>query len=118
MLLHACSRGCAQVRGDHDDSIRARRAFFESGGYQSQRDTVSAEVARALAPLAVPPSARGRSERRTLHVLDAGTGEGAFLGDVASTLSHGVCAAAATARSCMNHTNVQVERSASLKVSY
>jgi len=83
------SRSAARgVRGDHDDSIRARRAFFESGGYQSQRDTVSAEVARALAPLAVPPSARGRSERRTLHVLDAGTGEGAFLGDVASTLSH------------------------------
>ena len=64
-------RKTATARGDSDDCIRARRSFFDAGGYASQVRAVAAETLQALA---VQPRAGGEQ-----NVLDAGCGEGAYL---------------------------------------
>ena len=71
-LLHTgrLSRKGAQ-RGDSDASIRARRSFFDLGGYAEQVAAVASAVVDAL-----PPS------QEPLNILDAGCGEGRYLREV------------------------------------
>ena len=64
-------RKTATAQGDSDASIRARRSFFDAGGYAAPVRAVAAETLRALVS---QPRAGG--ER---NVLDAGCGEGAYL---------------------------------------
>ena len=63
----------ASGRGDSDPCIRARRAFFDAGGYSEHRRAVADEAWRALA---APQPRAGGGE---LNLLDAGCGEGAYL---------------------------------------
>ena len=64
-------RKATTAQGDSDASVRARRSFFDAGGYAAPVRAVAAETLRALA---AQPRAGG--ER---NVLDAGCGEGAYL---------------------------------------
>ena len=75
-LLHTgrLSRKGAQS-GDSDASIRARRAFFDLGGYAEQIAAVASAVVEAL------PRSEG-----PLNILDAGCGEGRYLREVESLL--------------------------------
>ena len=65
-------RKTSTAQGDSDASIRARRSFFDAGGYAAPVRAVAAETLRALV---TQPRADG-GER---NVLDAGCGEGAYL---------------------------------------
>ena len=56
--------------GDDDAMVRARRAFFEAGGYTAQASAVAQAVARAIRQS--PPA-------HVCNVLDAGCGEGRYL---------------------------------------
>ena len=79
-------RKAATARGDSDDCIRARRSFFDAGGYAAHVRAVAAETLRALA---AQPLAGG--ER---NVLDAGCGEGAYLRALEEALAASTASAA------------------------
>jgi 23S rRNA (guanine745-N1)-methyltransferase len=77
--LVAPGRSAPRLAGDSPAMLRARRAFLDRGYYQPLSDALNAAVARHLreADTDAPVSGEGGA---SLGVLDAGCGEGYYLG--------------------------------------
>ena len=80
--LLAGSRASARSRGDNRAMLLARRAFLEKGHYHPLSDALNALVERHL-------RLRGDGGRRASRVLDAGCGEGYYLGRLQEQLNRG-----------------------------
>lgn len=81
-LLRTGRKAPRRPPGDTDEMLRARRRFLERGHYEPVRDAVVAQV-RAAADAAVPGG--------PVDVLDAGCGEGWYIGQVADALPRARC---------------------------